>query len=214
MILNKPVLIILIFLNICRWGFSQVSRNSTGYFGTTQGVTFSQLYIKDKRIQAINPGYTGGILFIYSTEPHVGIRVEFNYVQKGWKLYPDSSENYSRKLNYFEVPFMCHISLGNKNSKFLIDLGPYASYLSSEAEKTNINNDSIAYIGYKADRKFDFGYCLGIGYDYHTKAGNFGIGARYSNSITSIFTPSGNLPYFASRNQVLSFCFKYTVRIF
>lgn len=212
--LKKPVLIILIFLNISGWSFSQVNRNSTGYIGTTQGITFSQLYIKDKRTQAVNPGYTGGILFTYSTEPHVGIRVEFNYVQKGWKLYPDSSENYSRKLNYFEFPFMCHILLGKKKSKFLIDLGPYASYLNFEEEKTNITNGSIDYVGYKVDRKFDFGYCLGIGYEYHTKAGNFGIEARYSNSITSIFTPSGNLPYFASRNQVLSFCFKYSVRIF
>ena len=167
-----------------------------------------------KTKQAFYQGCTGGLMFVYTSGPGIGIRLDFNYIQKGWKIDPDSSEKYSRRLNYFEVPFMTHIIIGKSKSRLIIDLGPYGSYLGSENEKTNITNDSLDYVGYPSNRDFDFGYCAGIGYEYSTKIGYFGIEARYYNSLTNIFIPSSEIQYFSSRNQVLTIGIKYTVRIF
>ncbi len=167
-----------------------------------------------KRKQALYPGYAGGIMFVYTSGPGIGVRLELNYIQKGWKIEPDSTENYSRRLDYFEVPFMTHIVIGKSKSKLLIDLGPYGAYLNSEQEKTNITNDSLGFAGYPSDRKIDFGYCLGIGFEYSTKIGSFGIEARYYNSLTNIFIPSTEIQYFSSRNQVLTIGMKYSIRIF
>jgi hypothetical protein len=196
--------------------FCQTKGNSEGFIGTIHGISFSQIDLgKGKRIkQALFPGYSGGIMFVYNSEPGIGIRFELNYIQKGWKIVPDSSERYSRRINYFEFPFMTNIVLGKSKSKLLINLGPYGSYMNNEKENTNIPNDSLDYIGYPADRKFDFGYCLGVGYEYRTKIGHFGIEARYYNSLTNIFIPSSEIQYFSSRNQVLTVGFKYSVRIF
>ncbi len=152
-------------------------------------------------------------MFVYASEPLVGIMLEFNYIQKGWKILPDSSERYSRRISYYELPFMTHIVIGKSKSKLIINLGPYASYLNTEDEKTNISNDSLKFVGYPADRKFDFGYCLGIGYEYRTKVGIFGIETRYYNSLTNIFIRSTEIPYFASRNQTLTIGVKYSIRI-
>ena len=153
-------------------------------------------------------------MFVYTSEPLVGIMLEFNYAQKGWKILPDSSEKYSRRLNYFEIPFMTHVVIGKSRSKLIINLGPYASYLNAEEEKTNISNDSLNFVGYPADREFDFGYCMGIGFEYTTRLGTFGIEARYYNSLSDIFIRSTEIPYYASRNQALTIGVKYSVRIF
>jgi hypothetical protein len=214
--LKKSACIISFLFIVSGYCFCQTKGNSEGFIGTIHGISFSQIdFGKGKRIrQALYPGYSGGIMFVYNSEPGVGINLELNYIQKGWKIVPDSSEKYSRRLNYFEVPFMTHIIIGKSRSKLIINLGPYCSYLSKETENTNINKDSLDYAGYPADRNFDFGYCLGVGYEYVNKIGHFGIEARYYNSLTNIFISSSEMRYNASRNQVLTINLKYSVQIF
>ncbi|MBN2214599.1 MAG: PorT family protein [Bacteroidales bacterium] len=209
-----PAFTIVILFTITGYCFCQTKRDSEGYIGTIQGISFSQMDFGKKTKQEIFPGYSGGIMFVYTSAPGIGILLELNYTQKGWKIDPDSSERYYRRLNYFEVPFMTHIIIGKSKSKLVINLGPYGSCLNTEEEKTNIPDDSLDYVGYPANRIFDFGYCLGIGYEYCTKIGYFGIEARYYNSLTGIFIPSSEIQYFSSRNQVLTIGIKYSVRIF
>ncbi|MFO7656242.1 MAG: porin family protein [Bacteroidales bacterium] len=191
----------------------QKSNFSQLLIGVNQGVTFSQLDFGIITNQSLYQGYQGGLFLTYLSGPGIGVQLECNYAQKGWKIQPDSTESYSRKLNYVEIPFMTHIVVGKRKSRLVIDLGPYVSFLHSEKEKTNITDTVIDYIGYHADRDFEFGYCVGLGYQYTTKAGHFGFHVRYNNSLTNIFTPSSEMQYFASRNQSLSICLKYSVRI-
>ncbi len=212
--MKKLICLIFILSGISSYCLCQRNGNSEGFIGTTLGTSFSRMDFQDNKKLTLYPGYAGGIMFVYTSGPGIGIRLEFNYVQKGWKINPDSTEKYSRRLNYIEVPFMTHIIVGKSKSRLLIDLGPYGSYLNSEEEKTNITNDSLEYVGYRTNRKFDFGYCVGIGYEYSTKIGYFGIEARYYNSLTNIFIPSSEIQYFSSRNQVLTFGIKYSIRIF
>jgi hypothetical protein len=212
--LKKSIFFIIILVGISIHSYCQKRGNSEGFIGLTAGTTFSRMDFEDRTRQIFYPGYNGGIMFVYTSEPGVGIRLEFNYNQKGWKIDPDSTEKYSRRMNYFEVPFMTHIIIGKSKSRFIIDLGPYGSYLNAEEEKTNITNDSLKYVGYQADRNFDFGYCLGIGYEYKTKAGYFAIEARYYNSLTNIFIPSSEIQYFSSRHQALTVGIRYSVRLF
>lgn len=195
--------------------YSQEKRDySRVFIGVTQGMSFSQLDFGVKINQSLHSGYNGGFLFTYLSGPRIGIQLEFNYAQKGWKIMPDSTEHYSRKLNYIEIPFLTHIIVGKKKSKLIIDLGPYGSFLRSESEKTNMADTTFEYIGYNVNRNFDFGYCLGAGYQYSTKIGDFGIDARYYNSLTNIFIPSSEIHYFSSRNQVLCISIKYCIKIF
>ncbi|MBN2611066.1 MAG: PorT family protein [Bacteroidales bacterium] len=183
-------------------------------FGVNQGITASQLDFGVTVNQSLYLGYQGGLFLTYLSGPGIGVQLECNYAQKGWKIQPDSTESYSRRLNYIEIPFMTHVIFGKQKSKLVIDLGPYVSFLHSEKETSNIADSSLDYIGHFTDRNFEFGYCVGIGYQYNTKAGNFGFHVRYNNSLTNIFTPSAELQYFASRNQSLGISIKYSIKIF
>ncbi len=194
--------------------YSQKNGPSEFYFGTTQGMSLSMLNFGVKVNQSFHTGYNGGIFFTYLSGPKIGVQLEFNYAQKGWKINPDSTESYSRDLNYYEIPFLTHIVIGKKKSKLIIDLGPYGSFLKSEKEKTNITDSIPEYNGYKVNKKFEFGYCFGVGYQYATRFGNFGFDARYYNSLTNIFIPSAEIHYFSSRNQVLCINIKYSIKLF
>ena len=210
----KKYFIFLLFSVLILPCHAQKKGTSEFYIGTSHGLSLSMLNFGVKTNELVHVGYNGGIFLTYLSNRTVGVQLEFNYAQKGWKINPDSTENYNRDLNYYEFPFTTHIIIGKKKSKFVIDLGPYGSYLKSEIEKTNMADSVADYVGYRVSRNFEFGYCLGIGYQYITKFGNFGLDARYYNSLTNIFIPSADLRYFSSRNQVLCINVKYSLRLF
>ncbi len=201
------------FLVIANHGISQNKFQPKLFMGFSLGYNFSQVSFKPGENLIFAPGYMGGIFITYISEPNIGVKFEINYSQKGWEIDPDSTESYSRGLNYIEFPFSTHAELGKSHMKFLIDLGPYVSYLQSESEKTNITDSSRAYIGVTLTRKFDFGINAGIGIQYNFKFGCIGIEGKYLTSLTNIFIPSSEFYYFSSKNQVFSLQLFFAIKI-
>ena len=146
-------------------------------------------------------GYGGGITFRYISEKYFamicGLQMEVNYVQRGWKEKIEENDNqYSRTMNYVEVPFLAHLAFGKRHrgARFFLNLGPQVAYLLSESDKkeTGVDpwNDSqrtSAQYEMKAEKKFDYGIVGGMGLEIRTGAGNFLLEGRYYFGLADFY---------------------------
>lgn len=145
-------------------------------------------------------GFGGGITARYISEKYFamicGVQIELNYTQRGWKeLIEDNKEvrtgeEYSRTMNYLEIPFLAHLAFGKeRGGRFFINLGPQIAFLLNESEKFNQNPWEVYGEQYnkKAENKFDYGIVGGLGVEIRTKAGNFLLEGRYYFGLADIF---------------------------
>ena len=183
-------------------------------FGLTQGVNLSKVDFNpaDKTV-AYMPGYAGGISLTFMSDAHKGIKVEFNYSQRGWVSNLDSTQSYSRRINYLEVPFLSHFSIGNSRFNFIINLGPYVAYYLNETEKMEIIDSEREYYNKEIAKNFDFGLCGGIGPSLAIGRHKIGLEGRYYNSLINLFTASSEFQYFSTIQQVISVRVFYHYRI-
>lgn len=189
----------LLFLICCPFIVKSQSRleQPEMYLGTSHGVSGSMVLFKPSVAQSYLLGYNGGIVFRYIAEKNVGMQLEMNYFQRGWK---EKTNQYQRQLHYLEMPFMTHIYVGKENRAFL-NMGPKISYLMAENEtKENILIFSEVQQIRKVQNKFDYGLCAGIGCYFNiqksvlqleTRA-NFGLSDIFSNKKTDFFDTSNN----------------------
>ncbi len=178
------------------------------YLGIIQGASFSKVDFAVAGIdQEFIPGYGGGLVFRYISEPVAGIQVELNYAEKGWSGKPGTYQYYKGRLSYIELPFLTHITLGKKRSYFTLNFGPYVSYMIMNDIKSNIDYPL------DIDNKFEFGYCVAIGSGFRSPIGTFQIEGRYLNSVTNFFNTSTKTQFYASRNQVIFTSLTWLVKI-
>jgi len=172
------------------------------YVGAKGGLTFSQVRFYPNVQTSFLEGNTGGLIFRMISEPHIGFQVEFNYIQKGWQEKPFTgqfaSTTYYHQLNYFSVPIMTHVNLGKKAMRFILDLGPEFSFLTSENQGFN-PSDGITpdlegyqpYYGQNVDTSFDILFTGGIGMEYHLKGGSaISLEGRAYYSLPNLFDPN------------------------
>lgn len=90
------------------------------YLGAGGGALFSKIDFVPSVPLAYKQGVFGGISAKYISEKNLGLLVELNYTQRGWKEEFDASSefSYNRSLNYVEMPFMTHIYGGKKNTLY------------------------------------------------------------------------------------------------
>ncbi|HEY3388462.1 MAG TPA: porin family protein, partial [Prolixibacteraceae bacterium] len=175
------------------------------YIGLKGGMTFSKVRFYPNVIESFEQGNSGGIMFRFISEPHIGFQVEVNYTQKGWK---EDSVGYSRRLNYISVPVMTHVNIGKKAFRFTINLGPEIAYMISEEEKFKSQTAILptdpgyhAYFGKPTDTQLDFLFTAGIGMEYHLKGGGaFALEGRAVYSLPNLFNPD-NYPYKVSQSN-------------
>ena len=161
--------------------------------GVGAGPIFSRVDFVSSVPQTNTQGLSVGLSAKFVSEKNLGVLAELNFTQRGWK--EDFSESeistehaYSRTLNYIELPLLTHIYFGNKNVKFIINLGPQVSYMISD--KANMNDALSNYIDgvlaenpdfpigiqYKPiDSKFDYGLLGGMGIEFNTPLGSFDL---------------------------------------
>lgn len=190
--------------------------------GGFAGVTLSQVSFSPKIKENYLTGYTAGVKLRYISEKHLGFLIEPNYSLYGWsenfKEYVFTQEEnyeYSRKLHYFELPFMTHVYFGNKQ-RFFFNLGPIVRILLSDKENINFNPESIpqdhygqgAY-GNSIDKKFDYGIGVGLGMELRTKKGYFMLEGRYYYGLGDIFGNHKKDFYAKSANQNISITLSY-----
>ena len=155
-------------------------------------------------------GYSGGIVFIYYSQHHIGIQMEVNYSQRGWAENTDTT-NYSRQLEYLEFPFLSHFDIGIKKLNLSITVGPTVSYLLSDREQTNITDENLmkSYYNSKIDNRLEGGVCIGLGVNKFTRIGIFQLEGRFNQGLSNIFSKKNNPDILASLNQVISIKFSY-----
>ena len=183
-------------------------------FGVNGGATISKIDFIPTVSQSSLMGLNGGITVQYISETNVGLQVELNLSQRGWKeSMNDPTQSYSRRLTYIELPFLTHIYFGQQNFRYFVNLGPKIAYLLNEQESGNYSGSTNAEIGLKTNHPIDYGICGGTGFELRTKLGIFVIEGRYSFGLSDIFYNSKIDPFSRSSNQDFAVNLSYLVKL-
>ncbi len=175
------------------------------YVGVHGGVIASMVSFTPTIEQsALNPqlGGNGGLIFRYAGHKVCGLQVELNYMRRGWH---EVETNYTRNIDYIEVPFLMHLSVGKKFRGFL-NLGPQIGYAIHESEANRpvkfVTGQHIAQYN-PIDTPFDWGLAGGLGMLYRTKnAGVYQLEARFNFNFGDIFS-NHKADYF-SKSSIMS----------
>lgn len=209
---------------------SQIGEHRNDFtLGVNGGYILSNVSFTPKVTQGYHGGLTGGLSMRYVCEKYfktiASIYTEVNYSQIGWKedildinnqavINPvtGQAENYSRTINYVQVPIMAHLAWGKeyKGVSFFVNLGPQFGFCLSEKTKTNFNvkdcnmNDRVSTVVAQdtmaVENKFDYGIAVGAGLEYTMpKVGHFLVEARYYYGLGNIYGDSKR-DYFGSSN--------------
>lgn len=183
------------------------------YFGIKLGGNSTGIFSDPLIIQNIYPGLTSGLVFKHISQKSLGIQMELNYNQAGWSENLYSTNTYIRRLDYIQLPIMSHVSLGNKKMRYVINLGPYVSYLLSEKEEIDLMTEAREKDYYRKaiDNKAEVGFCFGVGVSRHTSIGLFQAEARVSSGLTDIFKKTQEVPYATSKNISAGLSISYMI---
>jgi Outer membrane protein beta-barrel domain len=191
------------------------------YFGVKGGLVFSRVKFKPNVDQNVFMGNSAGLVFRMISEPHVGIQLEFNYLQKGWEEKPLSGEtqNYFHSLNYFDIPVMTHANLGTGAFRFTLNLGPTIAFLLSESQGMKPSSPGISasppipYWGKPVDSSIDFLFTGGFGIECHFKrAGALALDTRVFYSLTNLYDGK-NYGYDPSQTNGIQVTLAYLYRL-
>lgn len=173
--------------------------------GVSGGTTFSSVTFSPKVTQNMLMGTTFGLTGRMTMGEYVGMQIELNYVQQGWKEDFQSDDEglseeeqnqlakykYNRTLNYLQIPFYTHIQFGGKNVKGFINAGPQIGYLISESTSQNLNGEKPGKVNEQHDmpveKKFEWGISGGAGIEIRTGIGYFLLEGRYLYSLGDIY---------------------------
>lgn len=197
--------------------------------GFNGGLNMSSVSFTPKVSQANLNGITGGLSVRYVCEKYFStvcsLYGEINYSQMGWKedivdvndmpvinTATGLPEEYSRTVNYIQVPLMAHLAWGReqKGFAFFVNLGPQFGIYMSESTKTNFDfsdrnaadrvNPVCAQDTMAVENKFDYGIAAGAGIEFsHPKVGHFLLEGRYYYGLGNIYGDSKR-DYFGSSN--------------
>ena len=197
--------------------------------GFNGGLNMSSVSFTPKVSQAKLNGITGGLSVRYVCEKYFStvcsLYGEINYSQMGWKedivdindmpvinTTTGLPEEYSRTVNYIQVPLMAHLAWGReqKGFAFFVNLGPQFGIYMSESTKTNFDfsdrnaadrvNPVCAQDTIAVENKFDYGIAAGAGIEFsHPKVGHFLLEGRYYYGLGNIYGDSKR-DYFGSSN--------------
>ena len=175
-------------------------------------------------------GVVGGISAKYISEKYLGLLVEVNFAQRGWKERFDANSDYAytRTLNYLEIPFMTHVYAGNK-VRFIFNIGPQIGILlgsssdMSQALKEYVDaqtasaeeGEPIPEQRYdEANKKFDYGIIAGTGLQFKTGIGDFDLEGRYYFGLGDVFNNTVSDYYSRSAHRVIEAKLTYYIKIF
>jgi hypothetical protein len=213
---------LLLFFHFSLPAFAQIEPfKKEFYFGAKGGMVLSRVKFKPNVEQNMFTGKSAGLLFRMISEPHVGIQVEVNYLQKGWEEKPVAglTQTYVHKLNYIDIPIMTHANLGTKAYRFTLNLGPTVAFLISDSQGMNPSSPGIPsvgpipYWGKPIDSRVDFLFTGGIGSEIRLKhAGALALDARVFYSLTNLYDYK-NYGYDPSQTNGLQVTLSYLFRL-
>ncbi len=177
--------------------------------GVSFGTNFSSISFSPKVYQKMKLGYQGGVTIRWITENHLGLQAELNYAQQGWEEeFEEQPEyQYSRTINYMELPFLTHIYFGGKRFKCFFNLGPKIGYALSESTESNLNgaepNRNNMQHDIPVEKKLDWGLCGGPGLELSTGIGHFLLEGRYYYALGDIYHSQKKDPFARSATQAI-----------
>ena len=232
MYINKnKIIAALLLLSFATVVKAQIGEHRSDFaVGVNGGYTMSSVGFTPKVTQSQLGGMTAGLSWRYVCEKYFNticsIYGEVNYTQMGWKERILTSEDqpvvnkvtglpeqYSRTLNYIQVPVFAHLAWGReqKGLQFFFQAGPQFGYLLSESTKTNFNfadinledrsSQTCAQDTMSVENKFDYGIAAGLGVELSLKkVGHFLLEGRYYYGLGNIYGDSKR-DYFGKSNN-------------
>jgi hypothetical protein len=191
--------------------------------GASVGTNFSSVGFSPKVQEGMLTGYQGGLTLRWNTEKNLGLQVELNFTQQGWKENFDELENipedadyhFQRQMNYVELPFMTHIYFGDDRTKFFVNLGPQIGFLIGEHTDENLNGAEPQNINAQhtmpADKKIEWGLCGGPGLELRTGIGYFLLEGRYYYALSDFYNTRHQDVFSKASPQVISVKLSYLI---
>lgn len=197
--------------------------------GVNGGYVMSNIGFTPKVNQKMYGGFTGGVSFRYVCEKYFNticsVQAEVNYSKIGWKedilnlqdepvinKQTGIAEEYSRTLNYIQIPVFAHLAWGRERQgfQFFFQAGSQFGLYLSESTEANYDlanpnlddrsNQTVAQETMPVENKFDYGIAAGLGLEYsHKKMGHFQIEGRYYYGLGNIYGDSKK-DYFGKSN--------------
>ena len=197
--------------------------------GINGGYQFSNVGFVPRVSQGLLGGFSGGLSMRYVCEKYFNticsVQGEVNFAQAGWKesildeadqpvinATTELPEEYSRTINYVQVPIFAHLAWGReqRGAQFFFQVGPQFGYYLSESTKSNFDfaqrnmtdrsSQIIAQDTMAVQKKFDYGIVAGIGLEYSIpKVGHFMLEGRYYYGLGNIYGNSKS-DYFGKSN--------------
>ncbi|MBQ5751326.1 MAG: PorT family protein [Bacteroidaceae bacterium] len=197
--------------------------------GVSGGLNLNKMEFQPTIRQHLHQGITGGLNVRYTSEKYFSMicaaQLEVNFAQRG--LLEDfdngTNNNYSRLINYIEIPFFAHLSWGKEERglQFFLNLGPQIGFFINEQESYvgdwDIDKRPISIrpiYGKALQNEFEYGIAGGIGLELKTGIGNFFIEGRYYYGLSDIFRNSKTDDFGRSANTTISARLGYSFRIF
>ena len=194
--------------------------------GGSAGIGFASVSFRPKIRESTWMGYTGGWTIRWITEKNLGLQLEVNFSQKGWKedIRMMDEEGtlsmldpfYIRKLNYIDIPLLTHIYFGSDKVRFFINLGPQIGFFVSESTSQNLNGETIPNRPNEqhtmpVERKFEWGIGGGPGMEFRSKIGYFLLEGRYCYALSDFYNTRREDAFSKASNQVILVKLTYLV---
>jgi hypothetical protein len=143
-----------------------------------------------------------GLTVRWLTETYAGLVFELNYSQEGWdEHFDDPVYNYTRRLNYIDIPLLSQLYFGNKHIRVFFNIGPKIGFLIGERTIAKVDVSStppidlitgkphiFAQWDMPVENNFAWGICGGPGLEVRTPIGYFQLEGRYYYSLGDIFS--------------------------
>lgn len=195
--------------------------------GGHAGMSMSRMSFAPSVPQSWAQGITVGAQARYAEEKIFGLIAELNFEQRGWKeKFEDNPElEYSRTLNYIELPIMTHIYFGSSRTKFFVNLGPEFCYMIGSSISSNFDYRNPEAAGLPASRrvnqmameiqhKFDYGICAGLGVEWWAAPRHsVYLEGRFYYGLGNIYNSSKADEFSASRGMSLTVTAGYNFRL-